>query len=204
MRIVLTVVVSLVGFGGGFVGVYLAMPDPAATEMVVDSTGAVLVDTIAIDSFAISPLSPDLVFLDKDSLLAGPDSLAAASLYAEIDTLVDSLNMARSKLEEAESAITQLESRITQLTTEATARTSRREVAAGMATTLPKLDLKELGPILGALGDASLLDLYEAASSRNRPIILQALTSDRAALLVQQFMNPDVEDTPAQIVSMDI
>jgi hypothetical protein len=191
MRIILIVILSLVGFAGGFVGVYLAMPEPPQTETAGESvpdstTGLTPSDTLASDSLST----------DRDSGALGEDEW-----MAEIATLVDSLSSARSMLQEAKSRITRLETRIERLNASASQRASRRDIASGMATTLPKLELKDLRPILSALTDRSLAELYEAASARNRPVILQALTSDRAALLIQQFMSSSDHEVPEETLT---
>lgn len=178
MRIVLILVLSIVAFGASFVGVY----------MVVEPTVAAS-DPPAVDD----PDSTAVVPADSLGREAWDASIAAQGTL--MTSLVDSLTVARAARLSAEDRAEALQQRIDELERQLQSRENRREVAAAMASTLPKLDVNELMPILDGLDDRSLDDLYRAASSRNRTAILQALKPERASALVERFISE--AETPA-------
>lgn len=151
-------------------GVYMSIEPPAESELVVP------------DSLDVGALTDSLGREAWGASLAAQSQLVAA--------LVDSLSISRGDVIAARTRIAILEGEIAELQAAAQEKQSRAEIAATMASTLPKLDTKELAPILEGLDDKSLDDLYNAASSRNRTAILQAMSAERASALVERFIAP--------------
>ena len=171
MRIILIFALSLLAFGASFVGVYMSI------EPVEEPT-----DLLAPDSLDVGALTDSL------GREAWGASLAAQSEL--VSELVDSLAAARGEVIAAHAQIAKLQEEVDLLKEAARSQQTREEIAAAMASTLPKLDAAELTPILEGLDDSSLDDLYNAASSRNRTAILQALKPERASALVERFIAP--------------
>lgn len=172
MRIVLLIALTILAFGGSFVGVYMSIEPPEEpTEL------------LAPDSLDVGALTDSLGREAWGASLAAQSTLMAS--------LVDSLAVSRGRVIAARARIASLTEEIRLLQNAASARESRQEIATGMAATLPKLDQKELTPILDGLDDRSLDDLYQAASTRNRTAILQALQPERASALVERRIAPD-------------
>ncbi|MBO6575805.1 MAG: hypothetical protein JJ896_12445 [Rhodothermales bacterium] len=169
MRIILLIALAILAFGGSFVGVYMSIePTEEPAELIVP------------DSLDVGALTDSL---NRDAWGA---SLEAQSQITS--KLVDSLAIAKGELLAAISRADDLQIEVDRLKELLRNKTSREEIAAAMASTLPKLDTAELSPILEGLDDTSLDDLYNAASSRNRTTILQALKPDRASALVERFI----------------
>jgi hypothetical protein len=170
MRIILIIALSLLAFGGSFVGVYMSIEPPAENELVVP------------DSLDVGALTDSLGREAWGASLAAQSQLVAA--------LVDSLAIARGEVIASESRAEALQEEVDALKAAAGKTQSKQEIAAAMASTLPKLEPAELKPILDGLDDVNLDDLYRAASTRNRTAILQALTAERASALVERFIAP--------------
>lgn len=170
MRIILLIALSILAFGASFVGVYMSIEPPAQSDLVVP------------DSLDVGALTDSLGREAWGASLEAQSTLVAS--------LVDSLAVSRSRTLAAQNRIEDLLEDIDELEKAATARQSRQEIATAMASTLPKLEQKELTPILDGLDDASLDDLYNAASARNRTSILQALPPERASALVERQIAP--------------
>ena len=193
MRIALVVILSLIAFGGSFAGVYMTVKKTAPETKETSSPPPATGDTSTPPSQATGQsATPDAL---PDTTNSGSWTQGMKTQSELVGSLVDSLSSARASLMTAENRIAELQAEIGRLRSAATERASRLEVAAGMASTLPKLETNELMPILEGLDDASLDDLYRAATSRNRTKILQALKPERASALVERFISPDVTKT---------
>lgn len=172
MRVVLLIALTILGFGASFYGVYMSIEPPAEpTEL------------LAPDSLDVGALTDSLGREAWGASLAAQSNLMAS--------LVDSLAVSRGRVIAANAKIDELTREIKSLRAAASARESRQEIATAMAATLPKLDQKELTPILEGLDDTSLDDLFQAASTRNRTAILQALQPERASALVERRIAPE-------------
>lgn len=172
MRIVLLIALTILAFGGSFLGVYMSIEPPEQpTEL------------LAPDSLDVGALTDSLGREAWGASLAAQSTLLAS--------LVDSLAVSRGRVISAEAKIGALSEEIRELRAAASVRETRQEIATGMAATLPKLDQKELTPILEGLDDRSLDDLFQAASTRNRTAILQALQPERASALVERRIAPE-------------
>ncbi|MFT4604012.1 MAG: hypothetical protein ACI9W4_000731 [Rhodothermales bacterium] len=172
MRIVLLIALSILAFGGAFFGVYMSIEPPEQPK-----------ELLVPDSLDVGALTDSLGREAWGASLAAQSSLMAS--------LVDSLAISRGRVIAAQARVDGLAEENRELRAAASARESRQEIATGMAATLPKLDQKELTPILDGLDDSSLDDLYQAASTRNRTAILQALQPERASALVERRIAPE-------------
>lgn len=108
-----------------------------------------------------------------DAVAADPDEVAG--LAAELAEMQGQLAAAESR---ADSLRTVIENRQDQ---EAASTTT----AAELATTVTKLDDDALGEVVQRLDGRSFVRLYQAASSRNRTRLLDALTPAQAAAFVR-------------------
>lgn len=106
----------------------------------------------------------------------------AAADSADVEGLADELAQMQHRLAEAEARADSLR-RVMAERQEAdeTAETS----AAELATTLTKMEDESLAAIVQRLDGRSFVKLYEAASSRNRGRLLDALTPTQAAAFVR-------------------
>ncbi|MFT5141869.1 MAG: hypothetical protein ACI80V_001277 [Rhodothermales bacterium] len=203
MRIVLLIALFVLAFGGSFAGVYLNMDTPTEPAESVAEPGA----EESTPSAATRPPAATVAPAGAGAVVAAAasagrdvgaltDSLGREAWETTLDSrsdlvggLLDSLSAARGQIIAMTARTVDLEDEIDFLKEARDARQSKKEVATAMASTLPKLDQKELTPILDGLDDSSLDDLYEAASSRNRTAILQALKPERASDLVERFIS---------------
>jgi hypothetical protein len=214
MRIVLLIALFVLAFGGSFAGAYLAMDNTLAepagsaeSEGPAEPAPTPLTEaTTTPAATTVTPATTPIVAPAGVEVSTPTDSLGREAWEATLEAqsrlvagLVDSLSSARGRIIAVTARADALDEEVDLLEEAANTRQSRNEVATAMASTLPKLDPKELSPILDGLDDGSLDDLYEAASSRNRTAILQALNPERASDLVVRFIS--LSDPAATLVS---
>jgi hypothetical protein len=114
-----------------------------------------------------------------DSTATAPDSLAVP---VDVGPLQADLARLRSRLQTAEDRADSL--RVVVEGHRATAEAGRSD-AADLAKTLTKMEDEDLGAVVQRLDGRSFVRLYEAASSRNRARLLNALAPDQAAAFVR-------------------
>jgi hypothetical protein len=164
---------SLLAFLAGLAGTYFVMPVVAPDFVEAERVRA---DSLArLDSLALAGALPM------------PDSLAVADSLARLDSpnaegdaaLRDSLTTLKRRLADYEAQVSNYEVR-------ARTATARRTQAADLASTLVKLEDRELARILGNLDLDVLEILYAESTARNRARLLGALDPERAAAFVRR------------------
>lgn len=202
-KVVLALFVGLLSFAIGLGGVYLAMPSLAPDK----------VDGIRkhLDSLELFPGGLD----DAATLATLPDSLLPDSLSPAdsavlisalpnpqdiIQSLRDSLYIARNKLADLSRDTSSLASQVRELKGQLSTTTTELEEAASLSKTLVKLDDKQLGVILKGLHLTTIELVYQQASARERARLLQVMHPDQAARFVRTLVNgpapsPEVAST---------
>jgi|GEM_PF-2026017 len=114
------------------------------------------------------------------------------SQKATISLLLDSLRITNKRLDKAESEQIALHSNLDALNSRLSKLEGQRVSVKDLSATIPKLEDKDLSAVLSRLDLSIVSMLYTEATGKNRSRILQGLSSDRAALLVNYLIKkPD-------------
>ena len=191
MKLVLRILLVLVFFVIGLVGMYFAMPyiAPQRVQQVqkqLDSLRALAEgDSTMLDSLAFDPLD-----LFADSLAATRDTLR--QLRDSIQSLHHQLHRFNQTLQQVQQQLHQVQQRLTALETQ---RAKARELAA----TITRLEDEQRRALLSQLPTEILDMLYLETQGRGRTLLLQSLPPDQAARLVSRLIQKS--DTPEPTLS---
>ncbi|GIV59773.1 MAG: hypothetical protein KatS3mg043_0862 [Rhodothermaceae bacterium] len=195
----------LAAFVIGFSAIFFAMPYVAPeryekTQHMLDSLRAQR-ELRALGDSTLKVLEHHAIGILADSLGASVtrlDSILNRILrqhQTDLATLRDSLKMAHARLHGAEQTNTTLKNRLDELNTRVESLEAQRIEIRDLSAVLPKMENKELGPILAQLELPVLRLLFAESTARNRTKLLQALPPDRAARLVNFLVNDNAADT---------
>ncbi len=209
-KYILAAAIGIVSFIVGAAGLYFAMPsinpDRAdAARVRLDSLAAVDSSSVrdagefvpgdsAGSALQFSVLDSATLHLPMDSVRVMAERADTMRSYYQsrlIAVLTDSLNRTSLRLSEATLQKAALEKQAEVLQERLTAKGVQRVDAAGMSSTLSKLEDKELRPVLQNMEETVLEQIYLSSSSRNQSRLLKALNPERAAGLVQRLMRGD-------------
>ena len=182
MKKLLIVVVGVgLSFTVGLAATYFAAP-VVAPELIREIEP--LQDSLAADG---TPLA-----VPGDSLVAqgGPGAYAVPDQAALVTALRDSLALLDQQLRKSGARERLLAEQIGALQQQQQALAAQRASAADLGSTLAKLEEKERRALVARLDAEALRAIYAEASSRNRTLLLQAMTPDRAARFVGRLMQP--------------
>ncbi|WP_397546102.1 hypothetical protein ABUL39_08380 [Rhodothermus marinus] len=180
MKLVLRIVLAIVFFLIGVVGMYFAMPyiAPQRVQQVqrqLDSLRALAEgDSTLLDSLAFDPL-----VLFADSLAATRDTLR--QLRDSIQSLHYQLHQFNQTLQQVQQQLNQVQQRLTALETQ-------RAKAKELAATITRLEDDQRRALLSQLSPEILDLLYLETQGRGRTLLLQSLPPDQAARLVSRLM----------------
>ena len=173
---------TLAAFVAGLAGTYFVLPMVAP-----DVVEALQADSLAADGPAADLLAGD-GFAVADSLFAADALPLDSTGAAPSDTSFasgDSLEALRRQIAEYEAQISAFEARID-------AAQARRAQASELASTLIKLEDRELSRVLDQLDFDVLEILYAEASARDRARMLGALDPTRTAVFIRRATAPRV------------
>ena len=206
MRTVLFIALgTLAAFIAGLAGTYFVLPMVAP-----DIVEAQQADSLATDGLTADHLTGDGSagdgFAVTDSLLAAAPLPLDSTGVAPSDTSFasgDSLEALRRQIAEYEAQISAFEAKID-------AAQARRAQASELASTLIKLEDRELSRVLDQLDFDVLEILYAEASARDRARMLGALDPARTAVFIRRATAPRVptalanEAEPAEPAEPDV
>ncbi len=212
MKKILTIVgISLPAFVLGFIGIYFAMPMLAPER--VEETQHML-DSLRVQNSLAGIEDSTLVAMQYHAFGVITDSLNASltrldssvhrSILQQEQTIAflrDSLKMAHERLKSTLEETSKMKQVIDELNERLEAIEAKRVEARNLSSTLPKLDIGELSPILQNLELSVVEMVYTEATARNRTKILQALSSERAARFVRHLMTNDPDTPPPALPS---
>ena len=180
MKLVLRIVLAIVFFLIGVVGMYFAMPyiAPQRVQQVqrqLDSLQAIAEgDSTLLDSLAFDPL-----VLFADSLAATRDTLR--QLRDSIRFLNDQLLQFNQSLQQVRNQLQQVQQRLTALE-------AQRAKAKELAATITRLEDAQRRALLSQLSPEILDLLYLETQGRGRTLLLQSLPPEQAARLVSRLI----------------
>ncbi|SHL01555.1 hypothetical protein [Rhodothermus profundi] len=190
MKLVLRLLLALVSFLIGLVGMYFAMPyiAPQRVQQVqqqLDSLRAVAEgDSIQADSLVFDPVA-----LFIDSLTATRDTL---------HQLRDSIRILHQQLTHVHQTLQQLQQQLQQVQQRLSSLETQRAKAKELAATITRLEDDQRRALLSQLPPEILDLLYLETQGRGRTLLLQSLPPDQAARLVRRLMQkPGGSQEPA-------
>jgi len=202
-KALIAVGVVLISFIIGFLAIYFTVPmiSPeryVQAQLMVDSlrqqqSVELLGDSAIVTAQIKGSLS------SNDSLggpVVGANSVLKEELASHEETiskLRDSLRLATQRLDEAEVQQAKMRKIVDAMNKRLESIEAQRVEIKDLSSTIPKLEDKDLSALLSRLDLNVLGMLYTEATGKNRSRILQSLTSERAALLVNYIIKgPDV------------
>ncbi len=207
-KALIAVGVVLISFIIGFLAIYFTVPMIAPeryeqAQLMVDSLRQQRSLEMLGDS-ALAAAQNGGSDLSNDSL-GGFVASASSMLRKELDSheetiskLRDSLRFATKRLEDAEAQQARLRKIVDSMNKRLESIEAQRVEVKDLSATIPKLEDKDLSALLSRLDLNILGMLYTEATGKNRSRILQSLTSERAALLVNYIIKrPGVAQSPS-------
>lgn len=188
MKLVLRIVLAIVFFLIGVVGMYFAMPyiAPQRVQQVqrqLDSLRALAEgDSTLLDSLAFDPIT-----LFADSLAATRDTLR--QLRDSIQSLHHRLHQFNQTLQQVQQQLNQVQQRLTALE-------AQRAKAKELAATITRLEDNQRRALLSQLSPEILDLLYLETQGRGRTLLLQSLPPEQAARLVSRLIQKSGEQEP--------
>ncbi len=188
MKLVLRIVLAIVFFLVGVVGMYFAMPyiAPQRVQQVqkqLDSLRALAEgDSTLLDSLTFDPL-----VLFADSLAATRDTLR--QLRDSIQSLHHQLHQFNQTLQQMQQQLNQVQQRLTALE-------AQRAKAKELAATITRLEDDQRRALLSQLSPDILDLLYLETQGRGRTLLLQSLPPEQAARLVSRLIQKSGDQEP--------
>ena len=167
--------VTLAAFAAGLFGIKMVLaPDAAAEGDELDPAAALLAEG---DTLSAADALEAATGLPLDSAVALPFP----------DAPIGELERLRAQIALTQKEIPQLLERLDELEQQATARQERYEQAREIASSVSRLEDRDLRELLVRLDAGLLTDIYVQASARNRTKLLQALPASVGAALLEQI-----------------
>ncbi len=211
MKMLLRILLAILAFLLGVIGMYFAMPyvAPQRVAQVQDSLAVLRNDTTAIGALGQQTL------MHTDSLLDHfqcADSAALLALVSAQTALRDSLKVARDTLAQLRQALQtaqqqgaslrqalhQAEAQMQTLQQRLASLETQKARADELAATITRMEDKERRALVSQLPPEVIELLYQATSGRGRTLLLQSLPPEQAARLVNRL----IERPTAQEVSL--
>ncbi len=191
MKLVLRILLALVFFIVGVVGMYFAMPyvAPQRVQQVQQQLDSLRQLSVQIDSLGADSLLPSLQ-PDTEKLLA--DSLTA--IRDTVHQLRDSIWSLKRQITSLYQLLQQTQQQLSQVQQRLTALEAKRVQAKELAATITRLEDNQRRALLSQLSPEILDLLYLETQGRGRTLLLQSLPPDQAARLVNRLLQQS--DTP--------
>ena len=114
------------------------------------------------------------------------------SEFIEVNDSINKLNLSMAKQNKADSLkIFQLEQTNQKMQSDQQAKTAAANASTAnvreLAKTYEQMKINEMKPIFAKLDDKTIIDLYNAMSARKKPLVLKALSTDRAAVITKKL-----------------
>lgn len=147
--------------------------------------------------------APDSLQIAQDTADAALDTFLTSARRPPVkDTLLrvleDSIATLAEHLEERDQSLIALQEQVRETEAQIASLEGRTQQAAELTKTLSRMEIDELTPILSRIGMATLKQLYNTATGRNKTKLIQAMPPERAARFVNQVLVDEMPpDAPA-------